>query len=106
MATRMPDLVSSTVAPASRCAASVASAERGARAGNLGVLAAYALAVMYDLLNKPGVVRLVTPFRYFLNAEVIEGTLQPLFAGLCLLLSAAFLAVAFARFERRDLGAL
>jgi len=91
---------------AAMCAASVASAERGARAGNLGVLAAYALAVVYDLLNKPGVVRLLTPFRYFLNIEVIEGTVQPLFAGLCLLLSAAFLAVAFARFERRDLGAL
>ena len=41
-----------------------------------------------------------------MNAEVIVGTVQPLFAGLCLLLSAAFLAVAFARFERRDLGAL
>ena len=88
------------------CAACVASAERGARAGNLAILAAYALAVVYDMLEQPGLLRLLTPFRYFLNTEVIGGTVSLPYVGLCLALVAAFLAVAFRRFERRDLGAL
>ena len=83
---------------AALCAACVASAEHGARAGNL--------AILYDLLEQPGLLRLLTPFRYFLNAEVIGGTVSLPYIALCLALSAAFLAVAFRRFERRDLGAL
>lgn len=86
--------------------ASFTSAEHGARAGNLAVLGAYALAVVYDLLEHPGALRLLTPFRYFLNTELIDSVVQPLYIGLCLLLTAAFFAVAFYRFERRDLGAL
>jgi ABC-2 type transport system permease protein len=87
-------------------AAAVASAERGARAGNLAVLLAYALAVVYDLLEKPGLLRLISPFRYFLNTEVIDSVVQPLYIALCCVLCLMFLTVAFDRFERRDLGAL
>jgi ABC-2 type transport system permease protein len=87
-------------------AASFRQSERGAKAGNLAVLAAYALAVVYDLLEHPGALRLLTPFRYFLNAEIVELTFNLWFAGLSALLAAAFFAVAFFRFERRDLGAL
>lgn len=86
--------------------ASFHSAERGAKAGNLAVLMAYVLAVIYDLLEKPGLFRLGSPFRYFLNTELTGSSVSPLYAALCLLLAAAFLAVAFSRFERRDLGAL
>lgn len=86
--------------------ASLRQSERGARAGNLTVLATYALAVVYDMLEHPGAVRLFTPFRYFLNTELVDGMLNLRFAGLCVLLAGGFLAVAFARFERRDLGAL
>ena len=81
-------------------------AERGAKAGNLAVLGAYALAVVYDLLEKPGLLRMTTPFRFFLNAEVVAGQVSVLYALLCLALSAAFLFVTFRRFEARDLGAL
>lgn len=82
------------------------SAERGAKAGNLAVLAAYAVAVTYDVIERPGALRLLTPFRYFLSTEAAKPLIDPLYAALCLLLAAAFLAVAFLRFERRDLGAL
>ena len=87
-------------------AACFRASERGARAGNLAVLGAYVLTVTYDLLEKPGLVRLFTPFRYFLNGEMISGTVSLLHALLCLLLCAAFLSIAFYRFERRDLGAV
>lgn len=81
-------------------------AEHGARAGNLAVVGTYAIAVVYDLLEKPGVLRLVTPFRYFLNTELVAGTVALFYLLLCVALCAVFLLVAFRRFERRDLGAL
>lgn len=82
------------------------SAERGARAGNLALLGTYALAVVYDMLEYPAILRPFTPFRYFLNTELIDAVVQPLFAGLCFVLAIVFFFVAFYRFERRDLGAL
>lgn len=91
---------------AALCAAAFSSAERGARAGNLCVLTAYALAVAYDLLDHPGLIRLLTPFRYYLNTELMKGGVQLLYIGLGFVLSALFLVGAFVRFERRDLGAL
>jgi ABC-2 type transport system permease protein len=81
-------------------------AEHGARAGNLAVLGTYALAVVYDLLEKPGILRLFTPFRYFLNAEVIGGSVSLLYALVCLALCGVFLLDAFRCFEKRDMGAL
>ncbi|MDD4311522.1 MAG: ABC transporter permease subunit [Eubacteriales bacterium] len=87
-------------------AASMRVSERGARAGNLTVLATYALAVVYDLFEKPGAIRLLTPFRYFLNTEVLDSVVQPLYLVLCVALAIAFLLIAFIRFEKRDLGAV
>lgn len=87
-------------------AACFRAAERGAKAGNLAVLGAYALAVVYDLLEKPGLLRLTTPFRFFLNAETVAGQVSMLYALLCVALSVTFLLVTFRRFEARDLGAL
>lgn len=86
--------------------ASIRSAERGARAGSLAVIGTYALAVVCDLLERPGLLRFVTPFRYFSSADLIESDVPLAFAGLCVALAAVFFALAFARFERRDLGAL
>ncbi len=91
---------------ASLFAAGIRSAERGARAGNLAVVACYALAVVHDLLEKPGVLRFFTPFRYFPNQELIAGGVPLLYAVLSVALTGVFFALAFARFERRDLGAL
>lgn len=87
-------------------AAGFRAAEHGARAGNLAVLGAYVLAVAYDMIDQPGILRFFTPFRYFLNAEVIAGNISLPFALLCLALSVVFLLVTFRRFEVRDLGAL
>jgi ABC-type transport system involved in multi-copper enzyme maturation permease subunit len=88
------------------CSASIRSAERGAKVGNLAVLGAYAIAVVYDLLENPGVIRLFTPFRYFPNQQLMAGHVPLLFVGLCVALCVVFFTIAFARFERRDLGAL
>jgi len=87
-------------------AASMRVSERGARAGNLAVLFTYALAVVYDLLDKPGLLRLLTPFRYFLNTEVLDSVVHPFYLALSFALSIGFLLIAFDRFEKRDLGAV
>ena len=94
------------LALAAMFSAGIRSAERGARAGNLAVLGAYALAVVYDLLETPGLLRVLTPFRYFPNHELMAGGFPLEFAALSVALAAVFLTLAFVRFERRDLGAL
>jgi len=87
-------------------AAAFRSAERGAKAGNLAVLAAYGLGVVYDMLENGGILRFLSPFRYFLPAEMLESGLNPLFIVLCALVSCVCVVWAFLRFEKRDLGAV
>lgn len=80
--------------------------ERGSRAGNLAVLGAYVISVVYELVEKPGLLRAFTPFRYFLSSEMTQRTISLPYAILSLALAAVFFTVAFFRFERRDLGAV
>lgn len=86
--------------------AAAGTAEGGAKLGNLAVLAAFALGVIYDMLEHGGLLRLLSPFKYFLPNELLNGTLNPAFFVLALAVSGAALAAAFSRFERRDLNAV
>lgn len=86
-------------------AAASARIERGARLGNLFVLAAFALGVVCDMLENGGILRLFTPFKYFNPAELLRGRLDPAYTALCLALFAAALYFAFRAFEKRDLTA-
>ena len=80
--------------------------ERGAKAGNTAVLAAYAMGVVYDMLENGGVVRVFSPLKYFVAGELLDGRLNPLFIALCVLITAIALWVAFRAFEKRDLKAV
>lgn len=77
--------------------------EKGAALGNLAFLSAFVLGVVYNVLEKPGLLRLVSPMSYFPSAELAAGTLSLPYAALALALTAAFLTLAFRRFERKDL---
>ncbi len=87
------------------CAAVFETPEHGAKAGNIAVLIAYAMGVVYDILENGGVVRIFSPLRYFIPAELLDGRLNPLFAALCVLIAAVALWRAFCAFEKRDLKA-
>lgn len=86
-------------------AAAARSAETGAKLGNYAVLAAFCMGVVHDMLENPGLIRLLSPFRYFQAADLIAGRLDPLYLLLSVLLSGLALMIAFRRFEKRDLAA-
>jgi ABC-2 type transport system permease protein len=77
--------------------------EKGAALGNLAFLAAFVLGVVYNLLEKPGLLRLVSPISYFPASELAEKTLSLPYSALALVLSGVFLALAFRRFDKKDL---
>ncbi len=77
--------------------------EKGALYGNLAFLAAFVLGVVYNMLEHPGALRLVSPFNYFTSADLATAYLSPLYVLYALVLSAILLVGAFRRFERRDL---
>jgi len=77
--------------------------EKGAALGNLAFLAAFVLGVVYNLLEKPGLLRLVSPISYFPASKLAEKTLSLPYSALALVLSGVFLVLAFRRFDKKDL---
>ncbi|MBR0577017.1 ABC transporter permease subunit [Proteiniclasticum sp. BAD-10] len=69
------------------------------------VFFAYALSVFTDLLEEPGLLRLLTPLRYFPMAEVVDTAKLPLlYALLTLIFAGALLALAFKTYTQRDMS--
>ena len=87
-------------------AAMAKSAEKGARYGNITILACYALGVAYDMMENGGVLKLFSPFKYFAPKDLLASRLDGLFVLICLAVAAAALAAAFKFFEKRDLSAV
>jgi ABC-2 type transport system permease protein len=97
-------LVGSMFLSLSACLSALsARADKGALWGNLAFLYAFVLGVVYDMLDNAGVLRIVSPFRYFPGAEVVGGRLNSAYIALTILLTAVFLLIAFNRFYKRDL---
>ena len=59
--------------------------------------------MVYDMLENAALLRFFTPLRFFPFGELLQGELNPGFAALSLLLSAAFGAAAFYAFTKKDL---
>ena len=77
--------------------------ERGTLYGNLAFLYAFILGVVCNLLDHPGILRLIAPFNYFSAADLVAKRLDPLYAAVTLVLTAAFLYGAFREFQKKDL---
>jgi len=84
-------------------AAAAKKPEKGALYGNLAFLYAFLLGIICNMLERPGLLRLFTPFQYFPPADMLSGRLAPGYALLALALGAAFLYGAFVKFQRKDL---
>jgi ABC-2 type transport system permease protein len=81
-------------------------AERGAKFANLCFVFAFIVGVISDMTEKEIVaLKVLSPLKYFAPADVLDKTIDPVFAGLCLALSAVFLFVGFRAFRRKDLNA-
>lgn len=77
--------------------------EKGSLYGNLAFLAAFVLGVVYNMLENPGALRLVSPFNYFTSADLAAAHINPLYVLYAVVLTAILLVGAFRRFEKRDL---
>ncbi|HWP22074.1 MAG TPA: ABC transporter permease subunit [Candidatus Cryosericum sp.] len=77
--------------------------EKGAARGNLAFLCAFLLGIVYNMLEHPGFVRLVSPMSYFPSADLAKSVFSLPYAALALALTGVFLALTFRRFERKDL---
>ncbi len=84
-------------------AALVKPADKGTLYGNLAFLYAFILGVIYDMLEHGGLLRLISPFKYFLAQDLLDSLFDPLYTVISLVLTAALLFGAFRLFRRRDL---
>lgn len=87
-------------------AAFARSSEVGAKLGNFSVLAAYILAVAYDMSEETGLIRLISPLRYFPSSDMAKGEFELIFAFLSLFIALVGLTGAFYFFEKKDLQAV
>lgn len=85
--------------------AALATAEKGGLYSNLCVLFAFVTGVLYDMLENAGILKLVSPLKYFDPTDLLSRQLDPVFAVLCVALTAALLWGAFVRFSKKDLMA-
>ncbi len=77
--------------------------EKGTLYGNLAFLYAFILGVVYNMLENPGLLKLITPFNYFSPADLVAEKLDPVYVVITLLLTAGLLFGAFMKFKRKDL---
>lgn len=86
-------------------AAAISRAQTGAKLGNTCVLVAFVLSVVYDMLENGDMIKILTPFKYFAAADLLENRLDPVYLGVCIVLTIVSLTFAFISFEKRDLTA-
>ncbi len=86
-------------------AATAHSCEKGARRGNNLVLILYCMGIVYAMLEGAPFLRWLSPFKYFLNTELIGYHLNGWFAILCVAMTSLSLAITYLRFEKKDLNA-
>lgn len=81
-------------------------AEKGTLYGNCCFLFAFVLGIIYDMLENGGALKFLSPLKYFNPADLLQKDLDPLFAAICIVLTAIFLRGALERFRRKDLTAV
>ena len=69
------------------------------------VFITFLLAIFYDLLDSPIILRVITPFRYFPLVEMVEkNTLSVVYILITLLLTIIMGLVSFISYDRRDMN--
>ena len=77
--------------------------EKGTLYGNLAFLYAFILGVVCNMLEDPGLLKLIAPFNYFSSADLVAERLDPVYAVVTLVLTVGLLYGAFAKFKSKDL---
>jgi ABC-2 type transport system permease protein len=84
-------------------AASAGQPDKGTLYGNLAFLYAFILGVVYNMMENPGILKLITPFNYYSPTDLVAERLDPVYTVITLAFSALFLYLAIDRFNRKDL---
>ncbi len=84
-------------------ASAVKRPEKGTLYGNLAFLYAFIFSVIYNMLEKPGLLKLISPFSYFSPTDLVAGKFDLVYTAVALLLTALFLCWTFALFKRKDM---
>jgi ABC-2 type transport system permease protein len=77
--------------------------DKGTLYGNLAFLYAFILGVIYNMLDRPGLLKLISPFTYFIPADLIAGRFDLIYTAITLLLILALLYGTFSLFRKKDL---
>jgi uncharacterized protein YneF (UPF0154 family) len=77
--------------------------EKGTLYGNHAFLYAFILGVVYNMLENPGILKLITPFNYFSSTDLVAEKLDPVYLFITLVLTVLLLLGAFAKFKNKDL---
>ena len=81
-------------------------AETGMKAGTYAFMAFYGLSVVYDMLDNPERIQILTPMRYFTAIELLNNRFSLTFLIIALAVSLLALQFAFSEFRKRDLTAV
>lgn len=80
--------------------------EKGAQYANRAFLIAFIAGIICDMLDEPGVLRLIAPLKYFAPDKLLAGGFSPFYAVLSAAIIVFSLAAAFRLFKRKDLSAV
>ena len=75
--------------------------DKGTLYGNLAFLYAFILGVICNMLEKPGLLKLIAPLNYFSPTDLLAAKFDFVYTGITLLLIAVFLYGAFRVFKRK-----
>lgn len=79
--------------------------EKGSKYSNLVFICVFIVGVIYDTLDNPGGLVLLTPIKYFSPDKLIAHSFDIGLLALCLTLIVGFFALGFKLFEKKDLTA-
>jgi ABC-2 type transport system permease protein len=77
--------------------------DKGSLWGNLAFLYAFILGVAYDMLENGGLLRLISPMKYFAAPDLAAGNFDAVYTVITLALVVVFLYGAFRLFRKKDL---
>ncbi len=77
--------------------------DKGSLWGNLAFTYAFILGIVYDMLENGGILRVISPMRYFPAAELVDGKFSLVYTALTLVLTVVFLFGAQRLFQKKDL---
>lgn len=80
-------------------------AEKGSKCSNIVFMIAFAIGVLHDTLDNPGVLVILTPLKYFHPDDLIAKSLDAGMLALSFLLISALISIAFFLFNKKDLSA-